>query len=179
MKRVKKRRAVSQKILSLRPIIYINVQINFLVMKKILLLVALTIVMAGAYAQQNHQIRVDARLYDVLTEAQINDLRANNPKQLVEENCNLVSYCFLALKPIDDVHQVKGELKNFVKPGKTCNYQEIIKTGCINRYDYNLEQDPYKLNVYTMGNTGAYIVVFSKQDFTNTLNAFLREYGLE
>lgn len=151
-------------------------------MKKILFLFALTIVLAGAYAQQsNQQIKVDPRLYEVLGNAKVNDLLANNPRQLVVENCNLASYCFLALKmtETEGTYQMKGDLKNFVKPGKSCDYQQILNVGYINRYDFNLEQDANLENIYTLGSTGAYIVVLSKKRFDKNLNGFLKEYGLE
>lgn len=150
-------------------------------MKKILLFFALMVIMAGAFAQQcKQEIRVDPLLKEVLGESKINDLRMNDPKQLVIENCNFAHYCYLAMKmtEAEGTYQMKGDLKNFVKSGKTCNYQDIIATGCINRYDYNLEQDPYKQNIYRLGSTGAYIIVISKQKFDNNLNAILREYGL-
>jgi len=150
-------------------------------MKKLFTLLVLLALVAGGFAQQaKKEIQVDSRLYSVLTAQQIEDLRANNPVQLVTENCNLVSYCFLAMKFSEEegTYKMKGELRNFVKPGKSCNYQDIIATGCINRYDYNLEQDPYRQNVYSLGNTGAYIVVLSKVNFDNVLNGWLREYGL-
>ncbi len=150
-------------------------------MKKLLLLFVATIALTSAQAQYSRpDIQVDPRLNEVLGESQINDLRANNPKKLVEENCNLISYCFFAAKLINDpTYQMKGELKNYVKAGKSCDYQEIIKNGAINRYDYNLEQDLYKQNVYPLGNTGTYIIVFSKEMFDNTLKAYYRVYGLE
>lgn len=150
-------------------------------MKKVLLFFALMVIMAGAFAQQSKQeIRIDPLLNEVLGESKINDLRMNNPKQLVIENSNFVHYCFIAMKMTEPegTYQMKGELKNFVKLGKTCNYQDIIAAGYINHYDYNLEQDPYKQNIYRLGSTGAYIIVNSKQKFDNNLNAILREYGL-
>lgn len=151
-------------------------------MKKLFALLALVTVVTCGFAQQsNREINVDARLYNVLTQAQIDEMRANNPVQLVTENCNLVNYCFLAVKmtEAEGTYKMKDDLKNHVKQGKSCNYDEIIKTGCINRYDYNLEQDPYRQNVYPLGNTGAYIIVLSKQNFDNNLNATLRQYGLK
>lgn len=151
-------------------------------MKKLFAVLVLLAIVAGGFAQQaNKEIKVDARLYSVLSAQQIEDLRANNPVQLVTENCNLASYCYLALKMTEEegTFNMKDDLKNHVKTGKACNYQDIIASGCINRYDFNLEQDPYKQNVYPMGNTGAYIIVLSKQNFDNNLNGWLREYGLK
>ena len=151
-------------------------------MKKIILSLLAIAVCVGLHAQQSSSaIHVDPMLYEVLTESQINDLRANNPAQLVRENCNLVSYCYLAMKmtEAEGTYQMKGDLKNYVKPGKSCDYQKIISRGCINRYDFNLEQDPYRQNVYSLGSTGAYIIVLSKAQFDRNLEAYLQMYGLK
>lgn len=151
-------------------------------MKKFILFPALMFFTMGLFAQQaSTAIQVDPMLYEVLTESQINDLRANNPAQLVRENCNLVSYCYLAMKMTEEegTYKMKGDLKNYVKPGKNCDYQKIIERGCINRYDFNLEQDPYRQNVYVLGNTGAYIIVLSKTQFDRNVEAYLQMYGLK
>ena len=151
-------------------------------MKKIILFPALMLFSMSLFAQQTRtDIHVDPMLYEVLTEAQINDLRANNPAQLVRENCNLVHYCYLAMKMSEEegTYKMMGDLKNYVKPGKSCDYQKIIARGCINRYDFNLEQDPYKQLVYPLGNTGAYIIVLSKYRFDRNTEAWLKEYGLQ
>jgi hypothetical protein len=68
-------------------------------------------------------------------------------------------------------------LKNHVKAGKSCNYQDIISSGAINRYDFDLEQHAFMTVVYPMGNTGTYIIVNSKQWFEEQKRAVLSEYG--
>ena len=147
-------------------------------MRKIIISLLMTLVCACGFAQVQ-DVRVDDMLYKHLSRQQVETLRANNPRQLVIENYNMVSFCYLAMKMTEEegTYQMKGELKDVVRKGKTCDYALILRDGCINRYDFNLEQDPYKQNVYTLGDTGAYIVVLSKQKFDNNLNAALREYG--
>lgn len=150
-------------------------------MKKTILILTMGLFALTAFAQHpNREIKVDPRLYEVLGESKVNDLRANNPRQLLIENCNLVAYCYLALK-LDEpagTYQMKGELKNFVKAGKSCNYQEIIETGAINPYDFNLQQEPKLKNIYPLGNTGAYIIVISKEHLDMHKSAVLSNYGL-
>jgi hypothetical protein len=149
-------------------------------MKKIALFVITLSLLFGAYAQQaKKEIKVDPRLTEVLGESKINDLRANNPRQLLIEHVNFVCYCALALKPIgpEGTYILKDDLKNHVKAGKSCNYQDIISSGAINRYDYDLEQDKLLPVVYPLGNTGAYMVVNSKQWFEDRKRALLLEYG--
>ena len=149
-------------------------------MKKLLLFVMALFLLFGAYSQQTKkEIKVDPRLTDVLGADKIDDLRANNPRQLLIEHVNLNYYCFVALKMSEPegTYIMKDDLRNHVKAGKSCNYQEIISSGAINRYDYDLEQHDFKTVVYPMGNTGAYIIVASKQQFEEQKRGVLSEYG--
>lgn len=149
-------------------------------MKKLTFFVMALFLLFGAYAQQTKkEIKVDPRLTEILGAAKINDLRANNPKQLLIEHINLNYYCFFALKMTEPegTFIMKDDLKNHVKAGKNCNYQDIISNGAINRYDFNLEQHEFLNTVYPLGNTGAYIIVTSKQRFEEQKRAVLSEYG--
>lgn len=149
-------------------------------MKKITFLVMAFFLLFGAYAQQTKkEIKVDPRLNEILGTAKVNDLRANNPKQLLIEHINLNYYCVVALKLSgpEGTYIMKDDLKNHVKAGKSCNYQDIISSGAINRYDYELEQDKLLPVFYPLGNTGAYIMVNSKQWFDDQKRAILLDNG--
>ena len=149
-------------------------------MKKIALFVIALFLLTGAYSQQvKKEIKVDPRLIEVLGAEKFNELKANNPRQLLIENVNFVYYCALAFKKPgpEGTYIMKDDLKNHVKAGKSCNYQEIINTGAVNRYDYDLEQDKLLPILYPLGNTGAYIVVNPKQWVVDRERALLLEYG--
>jgi hypothetical protein len=149
-------------------------------MKKVAFLVMALFLLFGAYAQQQKKdFKVDPRLTEILGADKINDLRANNPKQLLIEHINLTYYCALAFKPSgpEGTYILKDDLKNHLKAGKTCDYQAIIQDGAINRYDFDLEQDKLLPVLYPMGNTGAYIMVNSKQWFDDQKRAILLENG--
>ena len=151
-------------------------------MKKITFLVMALFLLFGANAQQaKKEIKVDPRLIEVLGAEKFNELKANNPRQLLIENVNFVFYSALALKKTgpEGTNIMKDDLKNHVKAGKSCNYQEIINTGAINRYDYDLEQDKLLPVLYPLGNTGAYIVVNPKQWVADRERALLLEYGFD
>lgn len=143
------------------------------------ILVMISLGVAGFCQTAPRDIKVDPMLYSVMTPGQVEAMRNSDPKQLVVENFKTSYYCFLALKMTEPegTYNMKDDLRNHVKAGKVCDYQSIIQTGCINPHDYDLEQDPYRLNVYPMGTTGAYIIVFSKILFDQNLQAKLREYG--
>lgn len=157
-------------------------------MKKLFILAFMILFTMLGFAQQNKyavtinskNFNINPMLYEYLGESQVNQLKATDLKQLVIENYNLTAYCYVALKmtEIEGTYQMKGELKNFVKDGKECNYQHIIETGAFNRYDYNLPQDATLLNVFTMGGTGAYIIVLPKTTFDNRKSQLLEYYGL-
>ncbi len=149
-------------------------------MKKITLITLALFLLFGAYAQQQKkEIKVDPRLSEILGASKFNDLKANNPKQLMIEHINLNYYCVVALKLSgpEGSYIMKDDLKNHVKAGKTCDYQSIIQSGAINRYDFELEQDKLLPVFYPMGNTGAYIMVNSKQWFDDQKRAILLDNG--
>ena len=149
-------------------------------MKKLILFAMALFLLFGAYSQQTKkEIKVDPRLTEVLGTAKVNDLKANNPKQLLIEHVNLNYFCYVALKMSEPegTFIMKDDLKNHVEAGKSCNYQDIISSGAINRYDFDLEQHAFMTVVYPMGNTGAYIIVNSKQWFEEQKRAVLSEYG--
>ncbi len=149
-------------------------------MKKITFLVMALFLLFGANAQQaKKEIKVDPRLTEILGASKVSELRNNNPKQLLIEHINLNYYCFVALKMTEPegTFIMKDDLKNHVKAGKSCNYQNIISSGAINRYDFDLEQHAFMTTVYPMGNTGAYIIVNSKQWFEEQKRAVLSENG--
>ena len=151
-------------------------------MKKITFLVMAFFLLFGANAQQaKKEIKVDPRLIEVLGAEKFNELKTNNPRQLLIENVNFVFYSALALKKTgpEGTYIMKDDLKNHVKADKSCNYQEIINTGAINRYDYDLEQDKLLPVLYPLGNTGAYIVVNPKQWVADRERALLLEYGFD
>lgn len=149
-------------------------------MKKITFITVALFLLFGAYAQQvKKEIKVDPRLTEILGESKVNDLKANNPKQLLIEHINLNYFCFVAHKMSENegTYIMKDELKNHVKAGKNCNYQDIINSDIINRYDFDLEQDAFRSTIYPLGNTGVYIIVTSKQRFEEQKRAYLSEYG--
>ncbi len=149
-------------------------------MKKIALFVIALFLLTGAYSQQvKKEIKVDPRLSEILGASKVSDLSAHNPKQLLIEHINLNYYCYVALKMSEPegTYIMKDELKNHLKTGKSCNYQDIISNGALNRYDFDLEQHAFMTTVYPMGNTGAYIIVNSKQWFEEQKRAVLSEYG--
>lgn len=149
-------------------------------MKKLILFAMALFLLFGAYSQQGKkEIKVDPRLTEILGAAKVNDLKANNPKQLLIEHINLNYFCHVALKMTEPegTFIMKDDLKNHVKAGKSCNYQDIISSGAINRYNFDLEQHAFMTTVYPMGNTGAYIIVNSKQWFEEQKRAVLSENG--
>lgn len=149
-------------------------------MKKLILFAMAFFLLIGAYSQQSKkEIKVDPRLTEILGAAKVNDLMANNPKQLLIEHVNLNYYCFVAFKLTgpEGTYIMKDDLKNHLKAGKSCNYQEIIQKESVNRYDFDLEQDVTRPTVYPMGNTGVYVIVTPTEWFEAQKHAFLAEYG--
>lgn len=149
-------------------------------MKKLVLFAVALFLLFGAYSQQTKkEIKVDPRLTEILGADKVNELKANNPKQLLIEQINLNYYCIVATKVTgpEGTYIMKDDLKNHLKAGKSYDYQEIVESEVINRYDFDLEQDALVPVIYPIGNTGSYVIVSSKEWFDLQKRAILAEYG--
>lgn len=149
-------------------------------MKKITLFVMTMLLLLGAYAQQSkREIIVDPHLIEYLGIDKVNELRANNPTQLIIENIELSHFCSLHTKlDPDGNYKMMGDLKQFVKEGKSCDYQEIISTCYVNRYDFQIQAHPTLTTIYPLGNTGYYLYVNSKEWMETHKKAVIADYGL-
>jgi hypothetical protein len=150
-------------------------------MKKIAFITAALFLLLGAYAQQpKREIIVNPLLIEKIGADKVNELRMTNPRQLIIENIELTHFCSLVAKlgEPDETYKMMGELKNFVKEGKTCDYQDIINNGYIDRYDFQIQSHPTLTTIYTLGNTGYYLFVQSEEWMEEHKRAVIADYGL-
>ena len=130
----------------------------------------LTMIMMGAmlisFAQQRQLPMSEYVVSDVLrsemTEAQIEQMRANDPAGLMRMNYTIVNAATVTSKLWDGNLQQMGMLEQYLPKGITYDEDAIIRTGSVNMYKWNLPQDDYRYNVFKMRRSGFYVVVLPK-----------------
>ena len=144
----------------------------------------LTMVMMGAmlisFAQQHipmSEYYVTPQLSEELTAAKVEDLRANNPAELVRVNYTMFNYAIVTSKLWDVNFQQMGTLEQYLPKGMTYLEEDIIQKGYVNPYKWNLPQDDYRYNLFKLRRSGYYVVVMPKNIWEERLNAHLHQYG--
>jgi hypothetical protein len=120
---------------------------------------------------------VTSDLTEELGAAKVEDLRANNPAELVRTNYTMFNYAVVITKLWDGNFQQMGTLEQYLPKGMTYLEEDIIKKGYVNPYKWNLPQDTYRYNLFKLRRSGYYVVVLPKVTFEERLNANLRQYG--
>lgn len=130
----------------------------------------LTMIMMGAmlisFAQQRQLPMSEYVVSDVLqaemTEAQIEQMRVNDPAGLMRMNYTIVNAAPVVSKLWDGNLQHIGTLEQYLPKGMTYDEEAIIQTGSVNMYKWNLPQDEYRYNVFKLRRSGFYVVVLPK-----------------
>lgn len=116
-------------------------------------------------------------IYEYLTPAQVEQLKSENPAELLRINYTMANTAVIVSKPIDGDLQQMGRLENFLPEGMTYNEDEIIHQGALNPFKWHLPQDMNKWNVYSLRQEGYYVVVVPKTIFNDRVQAFIKSYG--
>ena len=136
-------------------------------------------VMAFCFAQQKplDNFYPSQMIYEQLTPAQVEQMRASNPAELLRLNYTLVNSILVVEKPLDgDAHQM-GLLEKYAPKGMAYNEDEIIRSGSLNPNKWQLPQDKTRWNVFTLKRSGYYVIVPPETVFNQRLQAFLKSYG--
>jgi len=148
-------------------------------MKKIVL----TMFMMGAlligFAQRQlpmSEYVVSDILLSEMTEAQVEQMRANDPAGLIRMNYTMVNAAVVVNKLWDGNFQQMGALEQYLPEGMVYDEAAILKRGGVNMYKWNLPQDEYRYNVYKMRTSGFYIVVLPKTVLEERVQANIRSY---
>jgi len=120
---------------------------------------------------------VTPQLAEEITSAKVEDLRANNPAELIRVNYTMFNFALVTTKLWDGNLQQMGMLEDYLPKGMTYLEEDIIQKGYVNPYKWNLPQDPYRYNVFKLRNSGYYVIVLPKTTFEERLNAHLHQYG--
>ena len=149
-------------------------------MKKAILTTMMMGVMLIGFAQRQlpmSEYYVTPQLAEEITSAKVEDLRANNPAELIRVNYTMFNTAVVTSKLWDGNLQQMGTLEQYLPKGMTYLEEDIIQKGYVNPYKWNLPQDDYRYNVYKLRRNGYYVVVLPKVTFEERLNALLHQYG--
>lgn len=149
-------------------------------MKKTVLTMMLMGVMLVGFAQQHipmSEYYVSPQLAKEITTAKVEDLRANNPAELVRTQYTMFNYALVTSKLWDGNFQEMGMLEQYLPEGMKYVEEEIIQNGYVNPYKWNLPQDTYRYNLFKLRHSGFYVVVMPKVTWEERLNAHLHQYG--
>ncbi|MEG1555118.1 MAG: hypothetical protein RR356_00115 [Bacteroidales bacterium] len=149
-------------------------------MKNTIYLTLFLLSITSIFAQPKiSEIKVDPRLHETMSETEINNLLQNNPKEIVLANFDVAWYCYFTSKlPGDPANYIqRGDIIKYLKPGKKCDYNKILEENQINKLNFNFPQDQNKSNVFSINNSGYYIVVIPKTEYDQRKQEIARYYG--
>lgn len=123
------------------------------------------------------QYYVDPKFAGEIAPVKVEDLRANNPAELVRMHYTMFNYALVIEKLWDANFQQMGMLENYLPKGMAYVEEELIQKGYVNPYKWNLPQDEYRYNLFKLRRSGWYVVVMPKVTWEERLNAHLHQYG--
>lgn len=147
-------------------------------MKKIVLLFSVIFSVLACCAQyQKSDLKINPKLYNHYTQTEIEQMYQNDFAQLFRLNFKMNSYVMFGTKDPGGNSKTMGYLSDYAKKGVVVNEEEIIRTGQVDPFDFELPQDDSRINVFMLHRSGYYIFVASKQDYNNVVEAQLNQFA--
>jgi hypothetical protein len=146
-------------------------------MKKTIILFLLLCPLIGLMAQKSQkEITPDSLLYEAFSKAELIKLQQEAPDKLLELNFGVTGFCYISdQKPANS--QILGDICKFISPGKSCDINKMIATKKINSLNYSLPQDLEKYNVFTIGNSNYYVIVYPAPVFMQNKISYIKQFG--
>lgn len=148
-------------------------------MKKVVLSMMMMGALVFCFAQQRTLVDFypSEKIYEQLTPTQVEQMRSENPAELLRLNYVLVNSILVIDKPLDgETHQM-GKLENYLPEGMVYDEDEIVRRGSLNPFKWQLPQDKTLWNVFTLRRSGYYVIVPPETVFNQRLQAFIKSYG--
>ncbi len=152
--------------------------------KLTLLSVIITIIMTSFYCelQAQKQIIPDARLYEIMGQQQVDMMLQLAPEKIAHYNCFL-NFSFYISSELPKDYVLRGDIATVTKKNDDNQYFNedfnLVKSNKINRLKYNFRADLDKFAVYTIGNTGDFIIFYPETTYLKKEKAYFEEYGLK
>lgn len=148
-------------------------------MKKIFVLICVLSLCMVGFSQtrmQKSDFQINPHMLETYTQAQIDQMYANDFAQLFTLNFYMTNYACVAGKLPGDNHIEMKSPDNYAHAGVVTNEEEIIRTGFINPNLYDFQQDNYRSTVYPLKTPGYYIIIPPKNQYDRVLQANLEQY---
>jgi len=142
-------------------------------MKRILIILVLTLAFAGVYAQQQGSVVPDNKLYAKFQSDDINNLVSQMPQEIVY--WNWFAYNGYVVKRTTPERARKyPTLKFFDKDTKLAAEEEVgYDEVSFNIMAYDFEILPDRVNSYRIGETGYVVNVYSQRKLVENYNKFM------
>jgi hypothetical protein len=149
-------------------------------MKKTFLTMMMMSLMLITFAQRQQpmsEYAVSQDLIQKLSPAKVEQMRLENPAELIRMNYTLINKATVVGKLWDGNLQHMGMLEQYLPEGMTYLEEDIIKKGYVDPYIWNLPQEDYRYNVFKLRRSGWYVVVLPKTVLEERVQAQLKSYS--
>lgn len=121
---------------------------------------------------------VSKELMDYLTPAKVEQMRANQPAELIRMNYIMLNGAKLVTKEIGGNTHDMGYLKDYTPAGVVYNEAEILAKSWLNPFVWNLPQDQYRTNIFKLKNSDYFIVVLPSSVMNERIYAQMQQFGV-
>lgn len=120
---------------------------------------------------------VSQHLIQKLSSAQVEQMRSENPAELIRMNYTLTNKAVVVQKLWDGNFLQMGTLEQYLPEGMTYLEEEIIQNSFVDPYVWNLPQDEYRYTLFKLRRNGWYVIVVPGKDFEERVQAQLNSYS--
>lgn len=150
-------------------------------MKKIVMTMLLMSVMLIGFSQQRQQPMskyvVSQDLIQKLSSEKVEQMRSENPAELIRMNYCLINTAVVISKLWDGNIMQMGTLEQYLPQGVSYVEEDIIQKGYVDPYIWNLPQDDYRYTAFKLRRNGWYVVVLPKTLLEQRVQAQLNSYS--
>lgn len=149
-------------------------------MKKTLLTMMMMGLILIGFSQRQlpmSEYAVSEDLIQKLSSAKVEQMRSENPAELIRMNYTLINKAVVVSKLWDGNLQLKGTLEEYLPAGVSYLEEDIIQHGFVDPYIWNLPQDDYRYNVFKLRRNGWYVVVLPRTVLEERVQAQLNSYS--
>ena len=130
------------------------------------------------FAQKSVQsIKYEGVLAQAITQERYDKLLRESPSKLVATYYEVTRFCYVSNQLPEDARMM-GDFCNYVSPDQVCDdAATVTSTKQINPRKYTMTRDEFRYNVYAIGDSGYYVIVYPANIYQKNYATFMKEYG--